>query len=255
MGKFSTIKEMLKKANSPAGRRADTEKLALVKRLDEEAARKAIGSPKKTKPKLSAKESKEYLSTQKKIRELKEKIGKKGGGKYLSNEPMPNTRMKTDSYMKGNVGLKRNPKDRFDPDGYREGGKVKKANENPNKKLEEQGNTTKSNMGEGRIKIDALDKLMKRGKYAPVKKAKGGTVKTHTMPDGSKMKGAKHGMKAGGYVLSAEDKERKKIFESSPPARRKAAKKMKHGGAVKGKKCRMDGIAVRGRTRAKQRSK
>ena len=82
---------------------------------------------------------------------------------------------------------------------------------------------------------------------------KGGAV--HTMPDGSKMKGAKHGMKAGGYVLSAEDKERKKIFESSPPARRKAAKKMKHGGAVKGKKCRMDGIAVRGKTRAKQRSK
>jgi hypothetical protein len=29
----------------------------------------------------------------------------------------------------------------------KEGGKVKKANENPNKKLEEQGNTTKSNMG------------------------------------------------------------------------------------------------------------
>ena len=143
----------------------------------------------------------------------------------------------------------------------KEGGKVKKANENPNKKLEEQGNTTKSNMGEGRIKIDALDKLMKRGKYAPVKKAKGGTVKTHTMPDGSKMKGAKHGMKAGGYVLSAEDKTRKESFESSPPAKRgisikkSATKEMKHGGAVKGKKCRMDGIAVRGRTRAKQRSK
>jgi hypothetical protein len=50
---------------------------------------------------------------------------------------------------------------------------------------------------------------------------KGGAV--HTMPDGKKMKGAKHGMK--------------------------------HGGAVKGKKCRMDGIAVRGKTRAKQRSK
>ena len=49
------------------------------------------------------------------------------------------------------------------------------------------------------------------------------TQKVHTMPDGTKMKGAKHGMK--------------------------------HGGAVKGKKCRIDGIAVRGRTRAKQRSK
>jgi len=53
------------------------------------------------------------------------------------------------------------------------------------------------------------------------KKSNGGAV--HTMPDGTKMKGAKHGMK--------------------------------HGGAVKGKKCRMDGIAVRGKTRAKQRSK
>ena len=148
----------------------------------------------------------------------------------------------------------------------KEGGKVKKANENPNKKLEEQGNTTKSNMGEGRLSIDALDKLMKRGKYAPVKKAaggmlksapnkgvtklpkdvrnkmgfmkKGGTVKTHTMPDGTKMKGAKHGMKAGGYVLSAEDKTRKESFESSPPAKRgisikkSATKEMKHGGLV-----------------------
>ena len=48
------------------------------------------------------------------------------------------------------------------------------------------------------------------------------TQKVHTMPDGTKMKGAKHGMK--------------------------------HGGAVKGK-CKMDGIAIRGKTRAKQRSK
>jgi hypothetical protein len=30
---------------------------------------------------------------------------------------------------------------------------------------------------------------------------------------------------------------------------------LKKGGAVKGKKCRMDGIAVRGKTRAKERSK
>ena len=195
--------------------------------------------------------------------------------------------------------------------------------QDPNEKLEKQGNTTKGNMGEGRIEIDMLDKLMKRGKYAPEKKEtlkefeektrktilnedgmfaegysegvkkklnkidksntpirklkkdilpkaidqrdlvgsevydlpeykenkfssgykkglqdaadaankggrsrkiklnKGGAV--HTMPDGKKMKGAKHGMK--------------------------------HGGAVKGKKCRMDGIAIRGKTRAKQRSK
>jgi len=101
---------------------------------------------------------------------------------------------------------------------YREGGKVEKTNENPNKKLEKEGNTTKGNMGEGRLSIDALDKLMKRGKYAPVKKAKGGAV--HKMPDGTMMKGAKHGMKAGG--------------------------------SVKGR-CKVDGIAVRGRTKAKHK--
>jgi hypothetical protein len=106
--------------------------------------------------------------------------------------------------------------------------------QDPNEKLEKEGNTTKGNMGEGRLSIDAIDKLLKRGKYAPEKtdktdktdkkvekKSNGGAV--HTMPDGTKMKGAKHGMK--------------------------------HGGAVKGKKCRMDGIAIRGKTRAKQRSK
>jgi hypothetical protein len=121
--------------------------------------------------------------------------------------------------------------------------------QDPNEKLEKQGNTTKGNMGEGRIKIDLtiLDKLLKRGKYAPEKtdktdktdkkvekKSNGGAV--HTMPDGKKMKGAKHGMKAGGYVLSAKDKTRKESFESSPPAKRgipikkSATKEMKHGG-------------------------
>ena len=182
--------------------------------------------------------------------------------------------------------------------------------QDPNEKLEKEGNTTKGNMGEGRLSIDAIDKLLKRGKYAPTPKSKpkpkynskpspkpkpkpkpkynsrpspkpktkskeelrnaltedamkflkdgpssavGRTARAiatkplmtdgmkagragsqgraaqvpaaqmHTMPDGTKMKGAKHGMK--------------------------------HGGAVKGKKCRMDGIAVRGKTRAKERSK
>jgi hypothetical protein len=64
-------------------------------------------------------------------------------------------------------------------------------------------------------------KPMKKEEEEVEKKSNGGAV--HTMPDGKKMKGAKHGMK--------------------------------HGGAVKGKKCRMDGIAVRGKTRAKERSK
>ena len=64
------------------------------------------------------------------------------------------------------------------------------------------------------------------------------TQKVHAMPDGTKMKGAKHGMKAGGYVLSAKDKARKESFESSPPAKKgipikkSATKKMKHGGLV-----------------------
>ena len=77
---------------------------------------------------------------------------------------------------------------------------------------------------------------IKRGSAPGMKK--GGAVKTHTMPDGTKMKGAKHGMKAGGYVLSAKDKTRKESFESSPPAKRgisikkSATKEMKHGGLV-----------------------
>ena len=60
------------------------------------------------------------------------------------------------------------------------------------------------------------------------KKSSGGAVKgyppggaVHRMPDGTIMAGAKHGMKKGGKV----------------------------------KKCRMDGIAIRGKTRAKERSK
>jgi hypothetical protein len=42
--------------------------------------------------------------------------------------------------------------------------------QDPNEKLEKEGNTTKGNMGEGRLSIDAIDKLLKRGKYAPEKK-------------------------------------------------------------------------------------
>jgi len=71
-------------------------------------------------------------------------------------------------------------------------------------------------------KADEMDKKTNDGydkaKKQPLKD--GGAV--HKMPDGTMMKGAKHGMKAGG--------------------------------PVKGK-CKMDGVAVRGKTRAKQRSK
>jgi hypothetical protein len=68
--------------------------------------------------------------------------------------------------------------------------------------------------------MQKTDKTQIRQTKEVEKKSNGGAV--HTMPDGTKMKGAKHGMK--------------------------------HGGAVKGK-CRMDGIAIRGKTRAKERSK
>ena len=59
-------------------------------------------------------------------------------------------------------------------------------------------------------------------KVTPTPMSEGGRA-THKMPDGKMMAGASH--------------------------------KMGHGGKVKGKKCRMDGIAIRGKTRAKQRSK
>ena len=67
--------------------------------------------------------------------------------------------------------------------------------------------------------IKELDKRVKESGNRKIKKASGGAV--HRMPDGTIMAGAKHGMKKGGRV----------------------------------KKCRMDGIAIRGKTRAKERSK
>ena len=66
---------------------------------------------------------------------------------------------------------------------------------------------------------DAADAANKGGRSRKINKASGGAV--HRMPDGTMMAGAKHGMKHGGRI----------------------------------KKCRMDGIALRGKTRAKQRSK
>ena len=92
-----------------------------------------------------------------------------------------------------------------------------------NMPMEEFKKLTPKEQREYKRKAAEMDRKTKEGydkaKKQPLKD--GGAV--HTMPDGKKMKGAKHGMK--------------------------------HGGAVKGKKCRMDGIAVRGRTRAKERSK
>jgi len=62
---------------------------------------------------------------------------------------------------------------------------------------------------------------------------KGGPV--HIMPDGTIMKGAKHGMEAGGYVLSADEKRRRKEFKGASAVKSnvgKKMKKMKHGGIV-----------------------
>jgi len=112
------------------------------------------------------------------------------------------------------------------------GGKVKKMEKGGSVKKEIP--TTKTTMGEGRIKI--LDKLLKRGKYADKeinsandyvkedlkkkKMKKGGAVKKgyHRMPDGSIMKDSAHKMKKGGMVG----------------------------------KCKRDGIAVRGKTKARR---
>ena len=207
--------------------------------------------------------------------------------------------------------------------------------QDPNEKLEKEGNTTKGNMGEGRLSIDAIDKLLKRGKYAPTPKSKS-EPKYNSKPspkpkpkpspkpkpkpkpkynsrpspkpktkskeefEGLFGKNSKKKMEAAG-LKSALTADAMKILRDGPSsavgrtARAIATKPlmtdgmkagragsqgraaqvpaaqmhtmpdgtkmkgvahgMKHGGAVKGKKCRIDGIAVRGKTRAKQRSK
>ena len=65
---------------------------------------------------------------------------------------------------------------------------------------------------------EVIEDRLKRSGNKKIKKAPGDAV--HKMPDGTLMKGAKHGMK--------------------------------HGGSVKGK-CKVDGIAIRGRTKAKHK--
>ena len=115
------------------------------------------------------------------------------------------------------------------------GGKIKKMDKG-GKVDKKKVPTTKNTMGEGRIEIDFLDKFMKRGKYKDKeinsandyvkedlkkkKMKKGGAVKKgyHKMPDGTVMKDSAH--------------------------------KMKHGGMVG--KCKRDGIAVRGKTKARR---
>ena len=55
-------------------------------------------------------------------------------------------------------------------------------------------------------------------------------------------------------MVKAKEKANKPGGKNYPKTMMASKTRMKHGGSVKGK-CRMDGIAVRGRTRAKERSK
>jgi len=98
--------------------------------------------------------------------------------------------------------------------------KKDKEDINLNMPLDKFKKLTKEEQREYKRKAAEVDKKTNDG-YDKAKKQPlkvGGAV--HTMPDGSKMKGAKHGMKAGG--------------------------------SVKGR-CKVDGIAVRGRTKAKHK--
>jgi len=79
--------------------------------------------------------------------------------------------------------------------------------------------TTKTTMGEGRIKI--LDKILKRGKYADKEI---NSANDYVKED---LKKKEKGLSCGGKVH-----------------------KMKKGGSVK--KCGCDGIAVRGKTKARR---
>ena len=103
--------------------------------------------------------------------------------------------------------------------GFKKGGEVKKR-----KPTKEELNKIMKTGGGGKRAKEIIENLL-----APIKNLPKGVMKTggvrkrgavHRMPDGTMMKGAKHGMK--------------------------------HGGSVKGK-CKVDGIAIRGRTRAKHK--
>jgi len=102
---------------------------------------------------------------------------------------------------------------------WKKGGEVKKR-----KPTKEELNKIMKTGGGGKRAKEIIENLL-----APIKNLPKGVMKTggvrkrgavHRMPDGTMMKGAKHGMK--------------------------------HGGSVKGK-CKVDGIAIRGRTRAKHK--
>ena len=134
-------------------------------------------------------------------------------------ETMRRTGMTSEAYDKIHKGYEltqpenyKKVKDAIDKEDIgRTQNKEKKATKEIEKKIKKSGNRN--------IKEEEQKKGKAFYEAQNPKKASGGAI--HTMPDGTKMKGAKHGMKHGGKV----------------------------------KKCRMDGIALRGKTRARQRSK
>ena len=78
----------------------------------------------------------------------------------------------------------------------------------------------------------------------------GGMTGMHKMPDGTMMKGAKHGMKAGGLAMVEKGGEKVPFYAAD------GVGKMNMGGKVmKYKKggCVGDGCAIRGRTKGTMR--
>ncbi len=78
---------------------------------------------------------------------------------------------------------------------------------------------------------------------------KGGPTGMHKMPDGTMMKGAKHGMKAGGLAMVEKGGKKVPFYAAD------GVGKMNMGGKVMGYKAggatRGDGICTKGRTKGR----
>ena len=104
------LKDRIRESNTPAGIRADrakkdvtgTSRADISKRLDEEALRRAAPRPKPARkvPKLTAKETKDYLEMNKTIRKIKEKLGKKVPLEDTSGFGAGSNMMRADTYVK-----------------------------------------------------------------------------------------------------------------------------------------------------------
>jgi len=78
-----------------------------------------------------------------------------------------------------------------------------------------------------------IEKRLIKSGNRKIKKASGGPV--HKMPDGTMMKGAKHGLNAGGYVVDADSARRRKKFKGAKAVKnnmRGHKKKLNEGGIV-----------------------